>query len=263
MSLSYSAEMDGRAQKPHQLANFASKKVLSDTLHRHTTERGECMENVCNGSLMNIRRVGSAPRSVSEVLAQAKPFLDEYYASIKGCGSPEHLARWREVEMGIKARGTYHLTTQELEYGAKLAWRNAPRCIGRIQWTRLQLFDARDVVTPQDMFDALCRHIEYATNDGNIRSTITVFPERRFGKRDFRVWNQQLISYAGYENPDGSVTGDPAYVKLTQMCEDMGWRGSRGRFDVLPLVLSAAIGDPQWFQIPEELVLRVSLQHPQ
>lgn len=31
---------------------------------------------------------------------------------------------------------------------------------------------------------------------------------------------------------------------------------------MLPLVLSAATGDPEWFEIPDELVLRVQLKHP-
>lgn len=45
-----------------------------------------------------------------------------------------------------------------------------------------------------------------------------MFPERVAGRRDFRVWNQQLVAYAGYKNEDGSVTGDPAYVEFTQVC---------------------------------------------
>lgn len=35
--------------------------------------------------------------------------------------------------------GTYQLTETELVFGAKLAWRNAARCIGRIQWSKLQV----------------------------------------------------------------------------------------------------------------------------
>lgn len=37
------------------------------------------------------------------------------------------------------ALGTYQLTETELVFGAKLAWRNATRCIGRIQWSKLQV----------------------------------------------------------------------------------------------------------------------------
>ncbi|KAL0174608.1 hypothetical protein M9458_030576, partial [Cirrhinus mrigala] len=50
----------------------------------------------------------------------------------------EHLSRLEEVAKEIEATGSYQLTTKELEFGAKQAWRNAPRCIGRIQWANLQ-----------------------------------------------------------------------------------------------------------------------------
>lgn len=49
------------------------------------------------------------------------------------------------------------------------------------------------------------------------RSAITIFPQRTDGKHDFRVWNTQLIRYAGYKQPDGSVLGDPANVELTEV----------------------------------------------
>ncbi|XP_050717213.1 nitric oxide synthase, salivary gland-like [Eriocheir sinensis] len=250
------------ARRAQRLVNFSNKVEVYDTLYTRTQEDGVCSAKVCHGSLMNIRRMKAVPRAPSEVLLQAKSFLKEYYASLKKSGSVEEEARWQEVVAAVEGRGTYRPTRQELEFGAKLAWRNAPRCIGRIQWTRLEVFDARDVSTPKEMFEALCRHLEYATNEGNIRSAITVFPERVAGRRDFRVWNQQLVAYAGYKNEDGSVTGDPAYVEFTQVCESLGWRGKRSRFDALPLVMTAATGDPEWFELPDELVLRVPLKHP-
>ena len=49
------------------------------------------------------------------------------------------------------------------------------------------------------------------------RSAITIFPQRTDGKHDFRVWNSQIISYAGYKNPDGSITGDPLTVEFTEV----------------------------------------------
>ena len=49
------------------------------------------------------------------------------------------------------------------------------------------------------------------------RSAITIFPKRTDGKHDFTIWNAQFIRYAGYKNKDGSVTGDPASVELTQV----------------------------------------------
>lgn len=46
---------------------------------------------------------------------------------------------------------------------------------------------------------------------------ITVFPQRQAGREDFRVWNPQLIGYAGYIKEDGSFVGDPARVQFTRV----------------------------------------------
>lgn len=132
--------------------------------------------------------------------------------SVLRCGgvhrenSPAHTQRLREVEAAIRATGTYQLLEPELVFGAKQAWRNAARCVGRIQWNKLQVrvggdpwcqwgpptspaqlgvtlghlpvfssdpvpqvFDARDCANVGEMFSFLCTHIQYATNRGNIR----------------------------------------------------------------------------------------------
>ena len=39
----------------------------------------------------------------------------------------------------IDKHGSYDLTEAELGFGTRLAWRNAPRCIGRIHWKKLQV----------------------------------------------------------------------------------------------------------------------------
>lgn len=48
--------------------------------------------------------------------------------------------RWESVQKEVISTGTYQLTETELIFGAKLAWRNAARCIGRIQWSKLQVY---------------------------------------------------------------------------------------------------------------------------
>lgn len=47
-----------------------------------------------------------------------------------------------------------------------------------------------------------------------------------------------------------------------KLCQRLGWKSKRTKWDVLPLVLSAPDEDPQLFPIPEELVLRVKISHP-
>ncbi|XP_025049304.1 nitric oxide synthase, endothelial [Alligator sinensis] len=95
------------------------------------------------------------------------------------------------------------------------------------------------------------------------RSAITVFSPRVPGRGDFRIWNSQLIRYAGYRQPDGSVRGDPANVDITELCIQHGWApGEQGRFDLLPLLLQAPDEAPELFPLPPELVLEVPIQHP-
>ncbi|EDV29131.1 uncharacterized protein TRIADDRAFT_18893, partial [Trichoplax adhaerens] len=175
----------------------------------------------------------------------------------------EELARLEQIIEDVEQTGFYEQTYSELVFGAKLAWRNATRCIGRIQWSRLKVFDARHVKTTDEMFQAICEHLKYATNNGNLRSVLTIFAPRNGSKQnDFRIWNAQLIRYAGYKMDDGSIIGDRATVEFTELCLSFGWRGSGGRFDVLPLILQANGGEPQFYEIPPELVLEVCLRHP-
>ena len=67
----------------------------------------------------------------------------------------------------IDSRGTYDLTFKELSFGCRMAWRNAPRCMNRIQWRKLVVFDQRDVRTAEEMFAAMVRHIRFCSNPEN------------------------------------------------------------------------------------------------
>jgi nitric oxide synthase oxygenase domain/subunit len=75
------------------------------------------------------------------------------------------------------------------------------------------------VNSAKEMFEAICDHLRYATNGGNLRSTITIFRHRTKANSDFRVWNVQLIRYAGYKQSDGSIMGDPDSVEFTDVLE--------------------------------------------
>ncbi|NWZ40315.1 NOS2 protein, partial [Brachypodius atriceps] len=252
--------------------NFENGSSFLDTLHLTAKEVISCRTKACQGSLMTpkglVRGTRDGPVPQEDLLPQAIDFLKQYYSSFKEPKTKEHLGRLETVTKEIETRGTYQLTKDELTFAAKQAWRNAPRCIGRIQWSNLQVFDARDCKTAKEMFEHICHHIQYATNNGNIscsvwgRSAITVFPQRTDGRHDFRVWNSQLIRYAGYTMPDGSVLGDPATLEFTQLCIELGWKPKYGRFDVLPLVLQANGQDPEIFELPPEIVLQVPMEHP-
>uniref|UniRef100_A0A4W3HVV9 nitric-oxide synthase (NADPH) n=1 Tax=Callorhinchus milii TaxID=7868 RepID=A0A4W3HVV9_CALMI len=222
-----------------------------------------CTEQICMGSIMmpsqTVRKADEA-RSKEELLPLATDFINQYYTSFKRYGSKAHIERMEEVTKEIEVTGNYQLKDTELIYGAKHAWRNAARCFGFCNVS--QVFDARDCSTAHGMFNYICNHIKYATNKGNLRSAITIFPQRTDVKNDFRIWNNQLIRYAGYKTNNGSIIGDPASVELTEICLQQGWKGLKGRFDVLPLLLQANGKDPELFEIPSELILEVPIRHP-
>lgn len=248
-----------------KVKNWENGTVYNDVLHQSTSMKQVCGEMVCNGSMMMpnhyVRKLDEV-RTKEELLSLATDFFDQYYTSIKRVGSKAHMDRLEEVTKEIEVSGTYQLKDTELIYGAKHAWRNAARCVGRIQWSKLQVFDARDCTTAHGMYNYICNHIKYATNKGNLRSAITIFPQRTDAKHDFRVWNSQLIRYAGYKQPDGKILGDPANVEFTEICMQLGWKPPKSRFDVLPLLLQANGNDPELFEIPEDLVLEVPITHP-
>ncbi len=54
--------------------------------------------------------------------------LLEGYFKDTGRPSAAFDRRWNEVSSALARSGSYELTADELEYAARLAWRNAPRC---------------------------------------------------------------------------------------------------------------------------------------
>ncbi|MCD9021901.1 nitric oxide synthase oxygenase [Cohnella silvisoli] len=163
------------------------------------------------------------------------------------------------VDCGRKT-GTYTHTIEELTYGARVAWRNNSRCIGRLFWESLEVIDERGADTEEAIAEALLRHVAYATNDGRIRPVITVFAPESDGRR-IRIWNHQLIRYAGYVTADG-IIGDPASVDFTEQCMCLGWTGRGTRFDILPLVVQIADRQPKWFPIPDSHIKEIDFVHP-
>ncbi|WP_406328044.1 nitric oxide synthase oxygenase [Streptomyces sp. NBC_00203] len=164
----------------------------------------------------------------------------------------------------IADTGTYRHTTEELVFGARVAWRNANRCIGRLYWHSLCVRDRRDVRDAEDVAEGSADHLREATHDGRIRALITVFAPDEPGRPGPRIWNEQLIRYAGYARPDGGVTGDPRNAGLTSLAQRLGWPGGPGTpFDILPLVVQGSDDRLRWFALPDDAVLEVELAHPE
>ena len=95
---------------------------------------------------------------------------------------------------------------------------------------------------------------------------MTVFPQLLPGEPiGCRIWNNLLIRFAGYRQPDGSILGDPANVDLTDVCLRLGWESPAEKtpFDVLPLIVQASSNSPPYMEaIPEDAVVLVKIQHP-
>jgi nitric-oxide synthase, bacterial len=195
--------------------------------------------------------------------AAAEEFLELFHAENLQAGPvrPRIAAVIREIDM----TGTYRHTPEELEFGARAAWRNNARCIGRLYWRSLQVRDLRTVSDTAGVAKHCVEHLRAANTDGKIRPMISVFAPDTPSRPAPRIWNEQLIRYAGYEQPDGSVVGDPRYRTFTNELIQRGWRPPQplGAFDVLPLVVETVEEGPRLFQLPRQAVHEVPLEHPE
>ncbi|KAK2702567.1 hypothetical protein QYM36_018824 [Artemia franciscana] len=81
--------------------------------------------------------IGNPHRRPSAEELLNDPFIKG--SSDKQFGSAEHLNRWSEIKTQIEETDGYIMKTEELKYGGTVAWRNAPRCPGRIQWNKVQV----------------------------------------------------------------------------------------------------------------------------
>jgi len=188
--------------------------------------------------------------------AEAEDFLRRCYRENPRLGPVE--PRLAIVRAQIAATGTYVHTPDELAYGAKMAWRNASRCIGRLYWRSLVVLDRRRARTADEIFALLLRHLEIAGRTA-IRPVISVFAPATPGRPYARIWNEQLIRYAGYR----SGIGDPRQAGFTAAMEGFGWRGKGEAFDVLPVVIQTPAEGIRLYELPERAIVEVPLTHPE
>ena len=208
--------------------------------------------------MFNVEEVNVKQNSLLE---KASRFLKLTYGELD---KQELLAdRIDAVEKEIMRTGTWTPTTEELTHGSRMAWRNSNRCIGRLYWKTLKVIDARHLEMEDDIFNALQHHIDYAFNDGQIRSTITVFRAKKEGESNGpRILNHQLIRFAGYRLQNGTILGDPASLDFTQWCQSKGYSFEGSRFDVLPQAIQWPDKEPaiRQLRLPEKMI--VHLHHP-
>ena len=203
------------------------------------------------------------PRQEGVDVDAAHAFLEQFHAETNPAYPLRR--RLRRVRAEIERTGTYVHTGAEVEFGAKVAWRNAARCIGRLYWHGLHVRDRRAVHTPSAVADECAAHLRACTRGGRIRSTITVFAPDRPGQPGPRIINDQLVRYAGHRTSSGAIRGDAGQVELTEHALALGWQPPEppGRFDVLPLLISAGGAAPEVHELPRNAVLEVPLTHPE
>ena len=90
------------------------------------------------------------------LLAKAERWFTQVIA-VEWGWSPDQLSkRMLDIALEVSLTGTYSHTTQELEYGARVAWRNAAKCVGRVLWGSLVVCNAPSALcVPQKNGDRL------------------------------------------------------------------------------------------------------------
>ena len=240
---------------------------LTDTLHHCRREEAGKLTDTCTGSMLQAG--GRGPLATTkEVMVQARDFIEKYYADeINSRPEMEKDLRMCEVMRSITSTGEYEHTTNELSWACKTAWRNAPRCVGRSMWKTLALRDERGTnPTCKDIFDTICKNLRETFNNGKIIPTAVIFEQRRWNKREgtgIRIWNTVILGFAGHEQENGDVFGDPKGVFLCNVAKSMGWNPKEDRFELLPLVITDGNENTEMFELPEDIKrFTVEIRHP-
>jgi Nitric oxide synthase, oxygenase domain len=108
--------------------------------------------------LTALRRSGRSGRPARPVdMDAAAEFIQMHRREVPGAGPAG--PRLREIRREISLTGTYRHTVDELEFGARVAWRNSSRCIGRLYWKSLKIRDRREVDTAAGVAAECAAHL--------------------------------------------------------------------------------------------------------
>lgn len=205
-----------------------------------------------------LRRISALERR-----EEARAFLDAFHDA-HGAGRSARQRRIAEVRHALKTRGHYAHTPEELAFGARLAWRNHGRCIGRLFWQSLEVVDAREITEPEAIAARVHDHLGEAQSDGRIRSIISIFAPATAEAQPAWIESPQIVRYAGYARPDGTILGDRQNVEATRIAEGLGWTPPEtlSAFDILPWLLRDSQDRRHLITLPEGLVREVPISHP-
>ncbi|KAF9462532.1 nitric oxide synthase [Collybia nuda] len=267
----------------HKCPAIASNYNLIKENHGNLASTG-CTRDFCqSGRLLHTDepRVGEN-RAIEVVEKEAEDFIkqlhnEKFFASEEAFQDRLRRALYeirstsaegviRETGKTGVVGGVWMQTPEELEFGLQRAWRNARKCIMRSHCEDLRLCDLRGIKSSELMAVELLKAVNVAYNGGNIVPTVFVFPPRTANNRGPMVWNDQILTFAAYENEDGTIQGDPKNIQLTKDLIEFGWvppvPAARTRWDVLPLVVMAEGDKPVLIDIPANLRRLVKIRHP-
>lgn len=91
---------------------------------------------------MQIRAQMEDAESLPMLLLEANEYL-QLFCQEQSLPESYLQKRLAEITFDYRKSRTYWQTKEELTYGAKVAWRNSTRCIGRIFWESLRVRDLR------------------------------------------------------------------------------------------------------------------------
>ncbi|MGF1553320.1 MAG: nitric oxide synthase oxygenase [Paracoccaceae bacterium] len=201
--------------------------------------------------------------ALGERLHEAEAFVRRFHRE-NALGERACRARLAEVRRALRRRGSYRHTPEELAFGARVAWRNHARCIGRLHWQGLEVADCRETTDPDEMAGRIVRHLEEACNGGRIRSIVSVFAPIEGDRLPPYVESAQIVQYAGYVDEDGRRRGDARNAEATRIAMALGWRPPepRGDFDLLPFCLRDTEDRRRLYEIPHGVVREVDIALP-
>ena len=130
-------------------------------------KRGICPRG-CRPQLTSDVTAMEGPKET--LLREAMEYVELYYhergEEMRGEeGFVTKAARIRDIKRSVDATGTYEQTFDEIQHGARVAWRNAPKCSNRKHWQQLKLLDCREVASNKGMYDSCIQHLTKAVSE--------------------------------------------------------------------------------------------------
>lgn len=202
--------------------------------------------------------------SGSERREEARAFL-HLFCRETGATEAQRQRRWAEIRRELAAARFYRHTPEELAFGARVAWRNHGRCIGRLFWESLEVVDCRHLTEPDQIAARMATHMREALSDGRIRPIISVFAPVEQTRMPAYVESPQITQFAGYLSQDGSVRGDRQNIEATRIAMRLGWHppDPPGAFDLLPVMIRDSNDQRSLHVLPDDAWKAVPIHHPE